>query len=984
MRSGHLVFICVLVSFVNSQMIQDCRRLMDVVVALDGSDSIRASDFKRLQNNVIDLINHLNIGHEDVWFGIVIYSAGVYMYPLSWDKEDLRNITLSLIHERDRTNTALGIRTMRQLLAHGRSGVPKIGIVVTDGISKNSTETSLEARKAQSEGIRMYSVGVGNLVDHAELTNIASAPQNVFAFSNFSQLSLDTVSEAIEVCPRECRQLIDLIVVVDGSDSISSEDFKILKFAIVKLMEGMVLSDDDFKLGLVLYSSNVTNTIPLSGDKANLKGNILALPHPRDGTRTDLGIAMMTEMFGFQGRASAARIGIVITDGISMNRTKTTNLANQAKFEGVNMFAVGVTNLVDSNELDAIASSPAQVLSVDSFDQLKNNIFSLLSTFCKTNLTENTDSSKAAVPVSNDAHIAGGECRHIMDLIVVVDGSDSISTEEFDTLKLAIKNLTEGMTINDEEVKLGLVLYSSNVSNTVPLSANKDDLKEKILALPHPRDGTRTDLGIAMMTEMFSSQSRASAQRFGIVITDGISMNRTETAIQANQAKSKGINMFAIGVTNFVDSKELNSIASSPAQVMSVDTFDQLKNNIFIMLSTFCATGYIPGGAYLCEGCRMNNGAGYNNHPTDCDKFVQCFPGVNGTLRAEIQQCPFGTYWFLDLFTCLPISDVYCANDKCNHTSITAYGHDKICQAYYECAANGKSVPKCCSSGQRYSDGKGCVTDPSCVAPCEVNVNSTYSCDMRAIADQPNMFEQNIEGWGWIKMACAPGTSFLESACTCAFFSDSWRQKAECKPEVYLPFDVDSNDKSGLNSHIQNYKVVVRGGVAHFDGTARLVIPRFTNLDYGTTLVIKIRYRSDPDNKMRSLISNADCGITPAILIAENNEELNFGVDTDIEPFKYVALPNKVGEWKNITYIFHNGKLEGRSPDQKEEISVKGAIENHQCAIQIGHSQGLDMFIGEIDEVILFKFMLYLCSPLRPSYTETKSTHIVLPFSNCF
>ncbi|KAK3604335.1 hypothetical protein CHS0354_038673 [Potamilus streckersoni] len=1164
MRSGHLAFFFVLIMFANSQIMQDCRRLIDVVIVLDGSDSISADDFKKLQKNVIDLINQLNIGHEEVWFGIVIYSAGVYMYPLSGDKEELRNITLNLIHDRDRTNTALGIRTMRQLLAHGRSGVPKIGIVVTDGISKNSTETSLEALAAQSEGVRMYSVGVGNLVDHAELKSIASATKNVFAFSNFSQLSLDAVSSAIEICPKECRQLIDLIVVIDGSDSISSEDFQTLKFAIVNLMEGMVLSDDDVKLGLVLYSSNVTNTIPLSGNKADLKGKIIALPHPRDGTRTDLGIAMMTEMFGFQGRTSAARIGIVITDGISMNRTETTNRANRAKAEGINMFAVGVTNLVDNIELDAIASSPVQVLSVDSFDQLKNNIFSLLSTFCKTEPTGTKDSSVAGVSVPNGKHIPGGECRqlidlivvidgsdsissedfktlkfaivnlmegmvlsdddvklglvlyssnvtntiplsgdkadlkekiialphprdgtrtdlgiammtemfgfqgrtsavrigivitdgismnrtettnranrakdekvnmfavgvtnlvdnieldaiasspvqvlsvdsfdqlknniisllstfckieltgttnssvaglavpnveqipggecrHIMDLIVVVDGSDSISTEEFDTLKLSIRNLTEAMTLSDDEVKLGLVLYSSNVSNTVPLSADKANLKEKILALPHPRDGTRTDLGIAMMTEMFSSQGRSSAQRFGIVITDGISMNRTETTLQANRAKKKGINMFAIGVTNFVDNIELESIASSSAQVLSVDGFDRLKSNIFMLLSTFCATGYIPGGAYLCEGCRMNNGAGFNNHPTDCDKFVQCFPGVNGTLRAEIQQCPFGTYWFLDLFTCLPIADVYCVTDKCNHSSIMAYGHDKICQAYYECTSGGKSVPKCCSSGHRFSNGRGCVPDPSCVAPCEVNVNSTHSCDMRAVADHPSMFEQHIEGWGWIKMACAPGTSFFESSCTCAFFDDSWKEKAECKPEIYLPFDVDSNDKSGLNSHVQNSKVVVHKGVAYFDGTARLVIPRFTNLDYGTTLIIKIRYRSDPDNKMRSLISNADCGITPAILISENKEELNFGVDTDNDSFKHVTLPNAVREWKNITYIFHNGKLEGRSPDQKEEISVKGAIENHQCAIQIGHSQGLDMFIGEIDEL-----SIYLCRP---------------------
>ena len=46
-----------------------------------------------------------------------------------------------------------------------------------------------------------------------------------------------------------------------------------------------------------------------------------------------------------------------------------------------------------------------------------------------------------------------------------------------------------------------------------------------------------------------------------------------------------------------------------------------------------------------CDDCKMLIGIGFNTHPEDCDKFVQCYFGSKGQLRVAYRQCPFGQYW---------------------------------------------------------------------------------------------------------------------------------------------------------------------------------------------------------------------------------------------------------------------------------------------------------------------------------------------------
>ena len=96
------------------------------------------------------------------------------------------------------TNTSGGLYRMRTEVfvpANGaRPNVPKIAIVITDGVSTSDADKTIPyANEAKRDGIRIISVGITDQINEAELEAIASPPignsPNVFTADDFNTLS---------------------------------------------------------------------------------------------------------------------------------------------------------------------------------------------------------------------------------------------------------------------------------------------------------------------------------------------------------------------------------------------------------------------------------------------------------------------------------------------------------------------------------------------------------------------------------------------------------------------------------------------------------------------------------------------------------------------------------------------------------------------------------------------------------------------------
>lgn len=149
------------------------------------------------------------------------------------------------------------------------------------------------------------------------------------------------------------------------------------------------ISPTETQIGLVEFSNNAITIFKLD-QYSNTNDVIGALDRMGYiGGRTNLAEALdlaRTDVFGGVGnRPDAKDIAVVITDGIPNERVfDTIPAADRLKTQDVTIVAVGVTDLIDENELRAIASSYNDVILTPSFDTLNNEIATLTARACLT------------------------------------------------------------------------------------------------------------------------------------------------------------------------------------------------------------------------------------------------------------------------------------------------------------------------------------------------------------------------------------------------------------------------------------------------------------------------------------------------------------------------------------------------------------------------------------------------------------------------
>lgn len=88
------------------------------------------------------------------------------------------------------------------LMKNARPGLPKIGIILTDGRSTNEAETKKEAAKTKAAGITLIAIGVGDKTSREELKAIASGPNFVYDVQSYDALLGDFIRRfATDACP---------------------------------------------------------------------------------------------------------------------------------------------------------------------------------------------------------------------------------------------------------------------------------------------------------------------------------------------------------------------------------------------------------------------------------------------------------------------------------------------------------------------------------------------------------------------------------------------------------------------------------------------------------------------------------------------------------------------------------------------------------------------------------------------------------------
>ncbi|XP_035286547.1 collagen, type XXVIII, alpha 1a [Anguilla anguilla] len=210
-----------------------------------------------------------------------------------------------------------------------------------------------------------------------------------------------TKEEVIEIirevcgCGIRCRERpLELVFVIDSSESVGPENFDLVKDFVNALVDRVPVSREATRVGVVLYSHVATVTVGLQQpfDADAVKAAVRGMPYVGEGTFTGSALQRAARVLQ-AGRPGVRKVAVVITDGQTDRRDAVDleGAARDAHAGGVEVFVVGVVSRRDPHyaefvaEMNAVATDPdhEHVYMIDDFRTLPTLEGKLLSQICE-------------------------------------------------------------------------------------------------------------------------------------------------------------------------------------------------------------------------------------------------------------------------------------------------------------------------------------------------------------------------------------------------------------------------------------------------------------------------------------------------------------------------------------------------------------------------------------------------------------------------
>ncbi|GLD71281.1 integrin alpha-M-like protein [Lates japonicus] len=179
---------------------------------------------------------------------------------------------------------------------------------------------------------------------------------------------------------QECRIEADIAFLLDGSGSVSSQDFQTMKTFVKKLVHSFVGKGTQFAVAQYSSSPDIHYYFNDFFTSGHWESNIDRIYQMREGTYTAKAIKYVVNNVFSSGRGSRSnvkKILIVITDGESNDPRELPNAASLAESKRIVRFTIGVgaafNDVGARGELDTIASYPStnHVFQVQNFNALE-------------------------------------------------------------------------------------------------------------------------------------------------------------------------------------------------------------------------------------------------------------------------------------------------------------------------------------------------------------------------------------------------------------------------------------------------------------------------------------------------------------------------------------------------------------------------------------------------------------------------------------
>ncbi|XP_062612581.1 uncharacterized protein LOC134274328, partial [Saccostrea cucullata] len=261
-----------------------------------------------------------------------------------------------------------------------------------------------------------------------------------------------TSCEEIKDITQDCK--IDIVFIVDDTDTISPEKFQEMKTFLLSLVSKMVIGDDAIRLGVVTYADDGDIVFPLNQytTSAGLKSGISNLVQGNTAynrTRRRVEKALLYTMFNFfttanGDRADAKNFYVVLTYGGSygMQAAQYGGALQYNSMVDIFILAADIPSSFDADFQGAVLEG--RYMKSSNFIDLQCDNEVVMS-----NITQ--------CPTENATEIEIPNCK--LDILFMLEASSSSAGSNFVYLKSFFANIARQLNVASDSIRIGAMTY---------------------------------------------------------------------------------------------------------------------------------------------------------------------------------------------------------------------------------------------------------------------------------------------------------------------------------------------------------------------------------------------------------------------------------------------------------------------------------------------------------------------------------------------
>ncbi|XP_012934801.1 collagen alpha-6(VI) chain [Aplysia californica] len=326
-----------------------------------------------------------------------------------------------------------------------------------------------------------------------------------------------------------CSQPVDIMFLLDDSNSISAEDFKKMITFVKDLVAHFDIGLTSARIAAITFSNGAYLEFAFGAYVT-----LAEVAHGFDGirhkngelTKTSAGLDYAQFLLTNFGRPDVPHILITITDGVSNNRAETARIANVTRHEGIEIFVIGIGRL-DKVQLKEIASQPYSdhLFTVTGFLQL-SSISGLV--------RQKTCPATGPTVIPSDQAAAEKACHQKpAEVVFVLDVSSSIFMLDFTKLLTFVSNLIKLFDIGRHKTRVAAVSFSTNATVEFHLDEYYDqkDVRVHVEKIRYTGGVTNTDDALKLVKNSVLTPKHGVSPGAGICI--GITFEKSIGQISA-------------------------------------------------------------------------------------------------------------------------------------------------------------------------------------------------------------------------------------------------------------------------------------------------------------------------------------------------------------------------------------------------------------------------------------------------------------------